>query len=104
MPKHRADDFELLVAEEYFEELPEFRHIRVRAWADLLVLESGDRRDPVRHARLRRVSAQYWRLEMPTHARRWERTPIRDELTAVLDWLTHEFDWTLAQIDEADEA
>ena len=104
MTTHRADDFDCMVVEEHLEDGPEFRHLRVRRRADLLTIQSGDPRNPVRHARLRRVSAQYWRLEMPTHRGRWERTPIRDELTGVLDRITHEFHWTLSTIDEPYQA
>ena len=97
--KPRADEFELLVAEEFLEQSSELRHIRVRRRADLLILESGDQRDPIPHARLRRVSAQSWRLEMPTNAGRWDPTPFRDDLVSLLEMLSRDFAWTLARID-----
>lgn len=97
--KQRADEFDLIVAEEFLEESPDLRHIRVRRRADLLILESGNRRDPLPHARLRRVSAQSWRLEMPTHTGRWDPTPFRDDLVSLLKTLSHDFAWTLARVD-----
>ena len=99
--KQRADEFELLVAEEFLEKSPKLRHIRVRRRADLLILESGNRRDPIAHARLRRISAQSWRLEMPRTAGRWAPTPFRDDLVALLETLSRDFAWTLARIDRA---
>ncbi len=97
--KHRADELDLDAVEEHLAESPELRHIRVRMRADLLTLESGDPRNPVRHARLRRVSVHLWWLEMSTHTGRWEPTPFRDELTTLLEMLTDEFAWTLLPID-----
>ncbi len=97
--KHRADEFDLEAVEEHLAESPELRHIRVRRRADLLTLESGDPRDPVPHARLRRVSVHLWQLEMSTHTGRWEPTPFRDQLTPLLDMLTDDFAWTLVPID-----
>ena len=97
--KQRADEFDLIVAEEFLEESPDLQHIRVRRRADLLVLESGDRRDPIPHARLRRLSAQSWRLEMPTHTGGWDPTPFRDDLVPLLEMLRRDFTWTLARID-----
>lgn len=97
--KQRADEFDLIVTEEFIEESPDLQHIRVRRRADLLILESGSRRDPLPHARLRRVSAQSWRLEVPTHRGRWESTPFRDDLVTLLKMLSRDFAWTLAPID-----
>lgn len=97
--KRRADEFDLIVAEEFLEKSRELRHIRVRRRADLLILESGEKRHPTPHARLRRVTAQWWRLEMPTNAGRWEPTPFRDDLVVLLERLKREFAWTLARTD-----
>ena len=97
--KQRADEFDLVVAEEFLEKSPDLRHIRVRRHADLLILESGSRRDPLPHARLRRVTAQTWRLEMPTHMGRWEPTPLRDDLVSLLETLSRDFAWALARVD-----
>ncbi len=101
MAKHRVDELDFDTAEEFFAELLSYRHLRVRRRADLLTIESGSPRDPVPHARLRQVTVHLWRLEMPTHSGRWETTPFRDELTALLEMLVSDFSWALAPIDEA---
>jgi hypothetical protein len=101
MAKHRVDELDFDSAEEFFAELPQCRHLRVRRRADLLTIESGDPRDPVPHARLRQVTVHLWRLEMPTHSGRWETTPLRDQLRALLEMLARDFGWALAPIDEA---
>ncbi|MBM4345410.1 MAG: hypothetical protein FJ100_18720, partial [Deltaproteobacteria bacterium] len=43
---------------------PKTGHLRVRARGDLLTIESGDKADPTRHARLRRDTATQWTLEI----------------------------------------
>jgi len=101
MAKHRVDELDFDAAEEFFDELPKYRHLRVRRRADLLTIESGSPQDPVPHARLRQVTVHLWRLEMPTHSGRWETTPFRDNLMALLEMLVSDFGWTLAPIDEA---
>ena len=66
------------------------KHLRVRRRADLLTLESGPASDPVRHARLRRVTVHYWTLECATHTGRWEKTGFRGPLAKMLEVLTSE--------------
>jgi len=78
-------------------------HIRARALDDLLVLESGPEKDPVRHARFRRVTKQYWTLEMPARGRRWETTGMRDTFGNLFCVLVDTFGWMLMPIaDEED--
>ena len=101
MAKHRVDELDFDTAEEFFAELPQYRHLRVRRRADLLTIVSGSPQDPVPHARLRQVTVHLWRLEMATHSGRWETTPFRDDLLALLGILVSEFDWALDPIDEA---
>ena len=74
-------------------------HLRVRRHADLLIIESGPKKNPCKHARLRRVTKHLWRLEMATHTGQWEPTPYRDQLQRLLDLLTDEFGWTLAPLE-----
>lgn len=70
-------------------------HLRVRARGKVITIESGDPDDPVPHARFRRVTTQYWQLEMPLHTGRWEPTPVRGILRDVLDILITDFGWAL---------
>jgi len=73
-------------------------HLRVRRHGELLTIESGPKEDPVRHARLRHVTVQYWTLEMAAHTGRWEATGLRGLLDEVLDALVHDFGWTLTPV------
>jgi len=100
MPKYRVDELDFGAAEEFFEERPEYRHLRVRRRADLLTIESESAQGPVPCARLRQVTAQLWRLEMSTHTGRWETTPFREDLMVLLNLLVTDFGWTLAPLDE----
>ncbi|CAN5908863.1 hypothetical protein BH11MYX4_BH11MYX4_59680 [soil metagenome] len=74
------------------------KHLRVRRRADLLTLESGPASDPVRHARLRRVTVHYWTLECATHTGRWEKTGLRGPMDKILEVLTTEISWVLAPV------
>lgn len=95
MPKLAAEDYH---AEELADDLRErgFKHLRVRRRGELLTIESGDKKDPVPHARLRRETVHLWRLEMPTHTGTWDPTPIRDLIGRLLALLTTDFSWALA--------
>jgi hypothetical protein len=73
-------------------------HLRVRKRGDALTLLSGPTSDPIPHARLRKVTRQWWTLEMPTHTGRWEKTGLRAPRTEVLETLVQQFPWTLAPI------
>jgi len=74
-------------------------HLRVRRRAALLTLESGPEYDRIPHARLRRVGAHQWQLEMATHSGRWQATPMRARLEEAVEMLIHEFGWTLQPIE-----
>ena len=100
MTKQRAESFHVLEVEEFLHRFPELCHLRVRRRDDCLTLESGLAQDPVRHARFRRDTAHLWRLEVARHTGRWDKTPFRDQLAALLDLLITLFPWTLAPIEE----
>ena len=78
----------------YFDELG-LEGIYARKRGDLVVIESGHR-GPIPHARLRRISAQSWSLEMATHTARWQPTPDRGPLLALLKRLVERYPWILA--------
>lgn len=73
-------------------------HLRVRKRADLLTIESGPQSDAFAHARLRRVTVNYWTLEMPSHSS-WQKTPFRGTDEEIVDLLVDNFGWTLQPID-----
>lgn len=92
-----ATDDDVQGVEAVLRRFPELAHLRVRRRAALLTLESGDSSEPLPHARLRRVAAKAWQLEMANHMGRWQPTPFhgpRDELVEVL---IGNFGWTLAE-------
>ena len=70
----------------------------LRKRGDLVVIESGPKDDPIPHARLRRVTKQWWTLEMPTHTGRWQKTGLRGQRLAVLQSLVDDFGWMLAPL------
>jgi hypothetical protein len=74
-------------------------HLRARKRGELVIIESGPEDDPIAHARLRRDTVQYWRLEIATHTGRWEKTGIRGTLNDLLELLVTEFPWTVAPIE-----
>jgi transposase len=63
-----------------------FPHIRARAVADQVLLETGSFDEPIVRIRLRKISREDWRVEMKFDSR-WEKTPNvcpRDNMVAVL--------------------
>jgi hypothetical protein len=75
MAKLSAESYHASATERFLHQQG-LEQIRVRKYGALLNLESGPAGDPVRHARLRRVSVQYWTPEMATHRGQWERTGL----------------------------
>jgi hypothetical protein len=96
MPKLLAEDYH---ADELEEALHKrgFRHVRVRRRGDTLTIESGAKKDPWPHARVRRETVHLWRLEMPTSTGRWETTPVRDEPDNIVAMLVSVFSWALVE-------
>lgn len=98
MPKLAADQIHVETAERLLRAHRDLRHVRVRKRADTIILESGPKDDPVPHARLRRATAQWWTLEMPTHTGRWEPTPVRVPIEEAIATLITDYPWTLTDI------
>jgi hypothetical protein len=94
--KPKVTEQDALAARKYFDEFEGLEHLRVRARADLLVIESGPDNDPIPHARLRRLATQAWRLEMATHTERWQPTPDQGPMRLLLQRLVELYGWTLA--------
>jgi hypothetical protein len=84
---------------EFLARRKDLKHLRVRRRADLLTLESGPARDPVRHARLRRVSVHYWTIECATHTGGWEKTGFRGPMAEMLEVLTTSIPWVLTRVE-----
>jgi hypothetical protein len=97
MPKLTADEVAEAHLRDLLREHRELRHVRVRRRGDLLTLESGPAADAFPHARFRRETVQYWRLEMPTASGRWEKTPHRGLLAEQLQALVELYPWMLSK-------
>jgi hypothetical protein len=96
MSRFQAQTSDVLTVEAFLALHPDLSHLRVRRRGDLLTLESGPPAAPRPHARLRRVTVHLWYLEMPASSNRWNLTPFRDQLKALLEMLAERFPWTLA--------
>ncbi len=94
MPKPQAEKSDAAQVERFLRDRG-LRHLRARHRADLVTIESGASKDPWPHARLRRVGAHLWQLEMATHTGRWQTTPLRGLLERILTMLVDQFGWTL---------
>lgn len=75
-------------------------HLRVRARGDVLTIESGPDKDPVRHARLRRETVHLWTLDMAGRGASWEPTALRDTADRLVAALVEQFGWVLTPQDE----
>lgn len=99
MPKLAAEPFDLESTQHFFKIRDGFQHLRVRKHGDLLVIESGPKGDAVKHARLRRVTRQWWTLEIATHMGEWQSAGLRHPRMQVLETLVEEFPWVLTPIE-----
>ena len=67
MASLRADETHLDEVEDFLESRTQYKHLKARRRGDAIIIESGAKADPSTHARLRRISAQRWSLEMADH-------------------------------------
>ncbi len=73
-------------------------HVRARTYGSSVIVESGPKADPVKHFRIRRDTVHLWQLDMADHRGRWERTPFRAQLDALVETVAETFPWTLTPI------
>ena len=69
---------------------------RARKHGATVIVESGPKAGPLEHSRLRRDTVHLWLLDLADHHGRWERTPYREQLEALVRRVAEEFPWTLA--------
>jgi len=72
----------------------QYPHLRARAVADHVLIETGPLNDPIARIRLRKLSADEWRVELKPDSR-WEKTHIqgpRGNMTAAVQQMLQ---WTL---------
>ena len=98
MPKFPADEFHVAVVQEFLDDHRGLKHLRPRKRGDTIVLESGPKGDAIPHARVRRLTSQWWGLELPDRQNRWGSIPfVRAPLGEVLDLLRQQFPWMLTR-------
>jgi len=96
MPKFPADEIHVWAVQDFIDDHRGLRHLRPRKRGDTIILESGPKDDAIPHARVRRVTSQWWALELPDRHRRWGSIPfVRAPLREVLDLLRQQFPWIL---------
>jgi hypothetical protein len=98
MPKILAEDGHVDQVTQAFATYDGLEHLRVRRRADLVVVESGTAKDPIPHARFRRIATHLWVLEMATHTGRWQPSGARGPLEPLVETLIQDFGWTLSPI------
>jgi len=96
MPKLVADELDLESVCAFLDRNRELRHLRPRKRGDTITIESGPKTDPIKHMRFRKVTRQWWTVEMATHTGRWEPTPFREPLLPLIEFVHSSFPWTLA--------
>ena len=78
-------------------------HLRARKYGAAVIVESGPPSDPVKHIRLTRDAVHLWLLDIANHRGRWERTPDRGALEALVTLVMDSFPWTLQPIHDYPE-
>ena len=76
------------------------KHLRARKYGSAVIVESGPAADPIKHLRLRRATVHLWCLDFANHRGRWERTPFRDTIDALIAQVLDSFPWTVADLDD----
>ena len=100
MAKFKAEAFNAEYAQKLLNIVHGLGHLRARARADTITIESGDADDAVPHARARRVGVNLWVLEIADHRGRWEPTEVRTNLDTAITVLAEDFGWVLTPIDD----
>ena len=75
-------------------------HLRARKYGAGVIVESGPDNDPIKHFRVRRDTVHLWCLDMANHRGKWERTPFREQIEALVQMVLKQFPWTLTPIHE----
>ena len=95
MPKLAADELDLESVCAFLDRQRKLRHLRARKRGDTITLESGPKANPIKHMRFRKVTRQWWTVEMATHTGRWEPTPFREPLLPLMQYVSSSFPWLL---------
>lgn len=98
MPKFAADQAHADASVDELHRHAGLAHLRVRKYGATLLIESGPKDDPVKHARLVRDAVSLWNLEIADHRGRWGHTGVRATREQALDALVDQFGWVLTDI------
>ncbi len=102
MPRYHADSHHPEMIEDYLHEQG-FTHLRAKKRGSVVTITSGPDGDPVKHFRVRRDTVHLWLLDMADHRGRWDRTPYREGLKALLQRIVDSFPWVLSSVSENPE-
>ncbi len=70
-------------------------HLRCRARAGAIIIESGRKADPLPHVRLRKLTPTAWAADEFHHSGRWAPLPIQAPLAEALSAIAADFSWLL---------
>ena len=102
MPRYHAESYNTSSVENYLHRQG-FTHLRAHKRGSAVTVTSGPTDDPVKHFRVRRDTVHLWCLDIADHRGRWERTPYRDTLDALLQCVVTSFPWVLSPVAENPE-
>ena len=102
MPRYHAESYHPGQIERFLHERG-FTHLRAKKRGSAVTITSGPDHDPVKHFRVRRDTVHLWYLDMADHRGRWERTPYREDLVALLQRVVDSFHWVLSPVAENPE-
>lgn len=98
MPKH-AESYHPGQVEDFLHERG-FKHVRARKRGSDVIVESGPKRDAIKHIRVRRDTVHLWLVDIADHRGKWEATPFRGLLDDVLGLVVDAFPWVLSDHSE----
>jgi hypothetical protein len=99
MPRLIAEPIDVILLESELRRYSQLGHLLVRKYGALLILESGPKNDRHAHARLRRVTRQWWSPELPSHDGHWSRVPERLPIPEAIKWLVDNIPWALVPLE-----
>jgi hypothetical protein len=70
-------------------------HLRCRARAGAVIVESGPTKDALTHVRFKKLTATSWTVDEFHHTGRWAPLPIKASLSDTLAAVATDFSWTL---------
>jgi hypothetical protein len=97
MPRYQAEDSHAKAAERLLNARG-FDHLRARKHGATIIVESGPKGDVYKHLRLTRDGVHVWFLHIANRRGRWEPTPFRGSLEALVSAVADTFPWPLHDV------